>query len=681
MANPYPITPRQLNLVDLSGSHLTQQGVYPDIKMGVVASYNVSSGSAETVLKSTASGGLTLGSLNVQGNSTLRNVFPELTDTYDLGTSLKLWRKGWLSELDTILFAQNTVTLLGGWLLITKDEGALVGDVLVADTTIDFGKSMTVGDFVLMRASLKMEYMQVGAVVSGTIYNVTRNLDGSGANDWAGGTPFAVLGTSGNGRIELNAYDSPRISILEQGATYNAQTERIRIGDLASWQSAGLTGYGMAMGDYAGNEYLAYSPAGGLVVRGTIRADDGFLGTLDVAGKLSISGVSGALTIGATPPSSSVSGTGLWIDRTGFYSLKSNVYQVKIDATDGKLYAGNGAVILDEDGISLKNKTTDGTKEAAASLKFYDNPGSLLGELAFWYGVGGYQWQLGEITRYPGIPSFIGIDNNVKIDGNLDMLSPHGISTYGLTLITDYTFRQTRTDGSIIPLLPCPPWDAMRSFSNMNGSYSPLYIPGGVMKDSYYLSRDLIANPSASQVWLGKDETISDYLIYYRANGNTYYYNAAQGTSRNGTGWLTLLVWFKPTTIGILQGLLQFGHTTPNIAAYITTGNKLVVDFTSTGGLTQIISSNSVNNNVWNYAILRFQGGGGTSFINLNGTQTSATSKSGNLITAVGEFRYGHQPGYAGYFSGVLGFLTWGDYASTASIDMWVDMSRPWHGH
>src|SRR5690606_18507410 len=132
-------------------------------------------------------------------------------------------------------------------------------------------------------------------------YNVTRNLDGSGANAWPIGSVYLVLGTTGDGRIELNAYDTPRISILEQGAAYNAQTERIRIGDLASWQGAGLTGLGMAIGDYSGNEYLAYSPGGGLLVRGTIRADDGFLGTLDVTGKLSLSGVGGALAIGVTP--------------------------------------------------------------------------------------------------------------------------------------------------------------------------------------------------------------------------------------------------------------------------------------------------------------------------------------------------------------------------------------------
>jgi len=206
--------------------------------------------------------------VNLFGQTTAQHILPRYTDTYDLGSSTMLWRKGWLSELDTILFAQNAVTLLGGWLLISKDEGALVTDVTAADTQIDFGKAMTPNDFVLFRTALKVEYMQVGALVSGTTYNVTRDLDGSGANDWAGGTPFCVLGASGNGRIELNAYNTPRIQMLIQGATYNAQTELIRLGDLnGNWGYSAAT-YGLAIGEYAsGKVNMTLDPTNSLQVR------------------------------------------------------------------------------------------------------------------------------------------------------------------------------------------------------------------------------------------------------------------------------------------------------------------------------------------------------------------------------------------------------------------------------
>jgi hypothetical protein len=195
--------------------------------------------------------GLTLtGNLSTAGVAS--SLIPSATDTYDLGSSTKLWRKGWLSELDTVLFAQNTVTLVGGWLMLTKNEGSVPTgqDVTTGATSIDFGQSMTVGDFVLFRGSLAVEYVQVGSLVSGTRYNVTRNLDGTGANAWPAGSVYAVLGATGNGRIELNANATPRISLIQQGATYNAQTELLRVGDLNGGWGYSAETYGFAAGQY-----------------------------------------------------------------------------------------------------------------------------------------------------------------------------------------------------------------------------------------------------------------------------------------------------------------------------------------------------------------------------------------------------------------------------------------------
>jgi hypothetical protein len=279
-----------------------------------------------------------------QNDMNAQSILPRATDTYDLGSSVLLWRKGWLSELDAVLFAQNTVTLIGGWFMISKGEGALPADVSAAATTINFGQAMTTGHFVLFRAALKMEYVQIGSLVSGTTYNVTRNLDGSGANDWPAGTPYAILGTNGDGRIELNAYDTPRISVIRQGATYNAQTEDIRLGDLASWQGAGLTGFGAAMGSFSGNEYLYYTPSSGLVVRGTVRADDGFLNNLDI---------SGTLKTGSSPnPRIEITPSLL----VGYSDATTK--QFWLQSSDGKAYAGNGSVTLDQYGITLLNGTS-----------------------------------------------------------------------------------------------------------------------------------------------------------------------------------------------------------------------------------------------------------------------------------------------------------------------------------
>lgn len=212
-----------------------------------------------------------------------RTILPELTDAYDLGSAAKLWRRGYLSELRALLFAEETIQLVGGWLIIPKDAGTFAADVADTDTAIDFGKAMTPGHWVLVRSYNAVtnepaaEYVTVGTLVSGTIYNVTRDVDGSGANDWAAGTPFLVLGADGDGRIELNAYDTPRIQILQQGAAYNLNDEMVRIGDLNG--SFGITNerYGLGVGDYAAKNYLRYDPVDGFLLQaggGEITIDD-----------------------------------------------------------------------------------------------------------------------------------------------------------------------------------------------------------------------------------------------------------------------------------------------------------------------------------------------------------------------------------------------------------------------
>jgi hypothetical protein len=293
-----------------------------------------------------------------QGGLSTRDVIPELTDTYDLGSSTKLWRKGWLSELESVLFAQNTITLLGGWFVVGKGEGSLPADVGSADTSIDFGQSMTTGQFVVIRTSLQVEYVQIGTLVSGTTYNVTRNLDGSGANDWPAGTVYLVLGVSGDGRIELNAADTPRISVLEQGSTYNAQNEQIRIGDLNGNWGYSSEKLGMAIGEYASNKAnLTLDPTNGLRLR--IHDTDYIVldnsGNAKLSGKLQLDGTSSALAIGSTPPTANDAGTGLWLDRTGLYAIDADEQQLILDASGLQFGNVGGAFksLLDWRGINL----------------------------------------------------------------------------------------------------------------------------------------------------------------------------------------------------------------------------------------------------------------------------------------------------------------------------------------
>jgi hypothetical protein len=193
--------------------------------------------------------------------TTTRHLLPEATDSYDLGSPTVWWRKGYLSELDAVIFAANSVAITGGWQVIGHGAGTLAAPVSASDGTIDFGMAMSPKDFVLMRAAGQVEYLGVGDVVADTSYKVMRNLDGTGANNWVAGTPYLIEGTLGDGRIEMSAgLSAPKIQILSQGATYNAQTEYVRLGDLNGGYGVGAPEYGMGVGDYAAGNYMLYGP-------------------------------------------------------------------------------------------------------------------------------------------------------------------------------------------------------------------------------------------------------------------------------------------------------------------------------------------------------------------------------------------------------------------------------------
>lgn len=329
--------------------------------------------------------------LDVNGVLQMRgNIIPRLTDTYDLGTSSLLWRQGYLSQLNAVIFAEQTAQLLGGWLIIPKDAGTLP-EVLSSQTLINFGKAMTPGNFILVRAkdaggSPKTEYMQIGSLVGGTTYNVTRDLAGAHVTDptWPDGTPYALLGTTGDGRIELNAYDTPRVSMFLQGATYNASNELVRIGDLnGGWGYASQT-FGVAIGEYTGGRSsIVIDQTNGLrMFNGTTErvslTAGGVLALKDSTGAavFTFNASSGAeftkpLTIGSNGGiyqgtgsfASPTTGLKVWnesgVGRIAGYNGGTIQWYAN---TDGKLYAGAGGVVLDSAGVTINFEDQSYTK-------------------------------------------------------------------------------------------------------------------------------------------------------------------------------------------------------------------------------------------------------------------------------------------------------------------------------
>ncbi|MFN8466259.1 MAG: hypothetical protein U0X20_11950 [Caldilineaceae bacterium] len=196
-----------------------------------------------------------------QSTMTARHIAPEATDSYDLGTSVYWWRQQYVSQINAAVFAVQTVNLYDGWLMVPKDAGKLPV-VAHGQQQIDFGKPMTPGDFLVIRnrrgdGTTAVEYMQIGTLVSSTTYNVTRDKASTGATyNWPADTSYALLGQAGDGRVEINSYDTPRISVITQGVAYNVQTETVRIGDINGMPGVTQQKWGVYIG--TASQYLKW---------------------------------------------------------------------------------------------------------------------------------------------------------------------------------------------------------------------------------------------------------------------------------------------------------------------------------------------------------------------------------------------------------------------------------------
>lgn len=295
---------------------------------------------------------------------------PATTDSSSIGSSTKLFNKAYISEIEATLFAQNTAFAVGGWLVLAKNEGTLAAEALAAHTSIDFGQAMTAGDFVVMRAFGLVEYLAIGSLVSGTRYNVTRSLDPSGANDWPQGTVYLVLGQSGNGRIELNANDTPRISLIIQGTTYNSQKEMIRLGDLNGGWGYGSAKQGLAIGLYeSGKNNIVLDEDGNFKIRRfstdilRFNATDAFIDN-----PLTV-GTSGGLLLASGTFAAPTTGWKIYNNGSGpgvFEGYLSGVLQTTLNSS-GQIYAGS-KLKLAADGLSIVAPTAG--YESASAIKF-----------------------------------------------------------------------------------------------------------------------------------------------------------------------------------------------------------------------------------------------------------------------------------------------------------------------
>lgn len=104
------------------------------------------------------------------------------------------------------LVAQDTIATIGGRILVGPTT-TLTSDLAAISTSIVVKHNQMInGDRIYMEANGQVEFMAIISAPSGTgpyTYTVTRNLDGTGANAWSAGDAVFNTGQAGNGFIDL----------------------------------------------------------------------------------------------------------------------------------------------------------------------------------------------------------------------------------------------------------------------------------------------------------------------------------------------------------------------------------------------------------------------------------------------------------------------------------------------
>jgi len=189
-------------------------------------------------------------------------VLPETAYTVNLGTLSNKYLTLHAAELWVeTLVAQSTLATIGGRILVGPTSILTLNCDSSASTITVKHNSFASGDILLLEADGKIEWMVLtsgpSTVDDGYIYDVSRNLDSTGANDWYAGDAVFNTGTTGDGFIDLysvagvySGYGPTIVGNVRTGTVYSNIAARWAIGNLHGVYGYGATTYGFAAGDH-----------------------------------------------------------------------------------------------------------------------------------------------------------------------------------------------------------------------------------------------------------------------------------------------------------------------------------------------------------------------------------------------------------------------------------------------
>jgi hypothetical protein len=197
--------------------------------------------------------------------TSVRNFLPGVGYSGNLGLLNRKWLTLHAAELWVeTLVAQETIATIGGRILVGPTT-QLTTDIPAASGSINVKHNNLVsGDVIYLEANGRVEFMRVtssagaGTPLGAFAYTVTRDLDGSGANDWAAGDAAFNTGQAGSGFIDLYSIRGTKaatelgptiVGNVRTSTAFNGWAPRWAIGNLQGLYGYSSTTYGSAFGD------------------------------------------------------------------------------------------------------------------------------------------------------------------------------------------------------------------------------------------------------------------------------------------------------------------------------------------------------------------------------------------------------------------------------------------------
>lgn len=337
--------------------------------------------------------------------------------------------------------------------------------------------------------------------------------------------------------------------------------------------------YGVGIGLWQGNDGGVYKWRVGDPSGASLNWDGTGLSINN--GSLDIGGVDAHLAFGNPPPTSPTSGTGIWIDRTGFYGVNAGVTQIFIDTLDGILYIDGGTEFgvnpllgdLYVDGILTLG--TDGRLQQGTGTWGVDFTGSAIWNESDVMMVGGWNNNVKQWWGGSG-GSFYAGGGDVNIDANGITIYPGNklrfVDEAGQDIVKADVFNNFWNT----PTVPCLQLGSVRTTGDKSAGVV-LYSRGEAEGGTQEATLENTPGKFSINLYNNIDTagTKTQFTLMLTTTSKTHYFIMNMNYITIKTGWMAL------------NGGLHVGGTSdPGTDNLVVDGNVKVTDYiTADGGL------------------------------------------------------------------------------------------------